>query len=182
MNTNELEKLLKKIKCDDYFLEATLQFKLLMKLAEIRKEDNIFPERNIEYYKLESKKYTKKEVDIVLENENNTNVAIELKMPMNGQTPEQMYKFVEDIKFLEELKKSNVFSSCFLITVTNDKNFWQGREKKGIYSYFRDNRELSGKITKPTGKIKTSHFLLQGKYNVTWKNLNDDFKYFIIEI
>jgi hypothetical protein len=27
------------------------------------------------------------------------NIAIELKIPMNGQVPEQMFKFVQDIKF-----------------------------------------------------------------------------------
>ena len=108
MNLNKIDfdELLKSINFNEYFVEATFQFNLMMKLVNIVDESNIFPERNIEYYGLDSKNYTKKIIDIVLGNEKGFNIAIELKMPMNGQVPEQMYSFVKDIRFLEELKAS----------------------------------------------------------------------------
>jgi hypothetical protein len=64
MDTAKIDKLLENIKFDGFYLEATFQFKLLMQLAKIFDEDIIFPERNIEYYGLTSKNFSKKEVDI----------------------------------------------------------------------------------------------------------------------
>jgi hypothetical protein len=71
---------------------------------------------------------------------------MELKMPMNGQVPEQIFKFVEDIKFLEKLKSTGIFSKCYLIAVTNDSNFWQGNIDGGIYSFFRKGNVLKRKV------------------------------------
>lgn len=36
---------------------------------------------------------------------NSEHYAIELKYPLNGQYPEQMFSFVKDIKFMEEMKE-----------------------------------------------------------------------------
>jgi hypothetical protein len=143
LNKIDFDELLRSINFNKYFVEATFQFNLMMKLVNIIDESNIFPERNIEYYGLDSKNYTKKIIDIVLENEKGLNIAIELKMPMNGQVPEQMYSFVKDIKFLEELKTSRKFNRCYLLTITNDHNFWSGQINNGIYTYFRDNKILT---------------------------------------
>jgi len=186
MDKFKLCDLLKKINFDKHYIEATFQFKLLMQLGKIYDEDEIFPERSIEYYNLKVEDYTKKEIDIAIEQENNSNIAIELKMPMNGQVPEQMFSFIKDIKFLEELNASKFFDKCYLIVVTNDKDFWQGNKKDGIYSFFRDeNCILKGKIYKPTGipEIKTANYYeLNGDYKIQWNSLVNKFKYFIIEI
>ena len=177
------DELLRSINFNKHFVEATFQFNLMKKLINIVHESNVFPERNIEYYGLESKNYTKKIIDIVLENEKGLNIAIELKMPMNGQVPEQMYSFVKDIKFLEELKASKKFNICYLLTITNDHNFWSGQIDNGIYTYFRNNKILTGKIEKPTGKNKgIENYKISGKYKINWKIYDKDFKYFIIKI
>ena len=178
---NILENIIKNISFDNYYNEATFQFKLLMGLGKIINENNIFPERNIEYYELNSKNFTKKEVDIIIENKEN--IAIELKMPMNGQVPEQMFKFIEDIKFLEELKDCKCFQKCYFIVVTNDSKFWKGQGEKGIYTYFRKKLSIYGKIYKPTGKEKNKiNYTLKGKYKINWSKLNNEFQYLIIEI
>jgi hypothetical protein len=183
MNLEKIDELMKNIKFDRFYIEATFQFKLLMQLAKIFDEDNIFPERNIEYYKLNPKNFSKKEVDIIIEQTNDLNIAIELKMPMNGQVPEQMYKFVEDITFLEELKASNFFGKCYLIVVTNDSNFWQGNKNDGIYAPFRNGAPLKGKIYKPTGNEKNESFhQISGEYHVTWNTLTNNFRYFAVEV
>ncbi|MDR2407438.1 MAG: hypothetical protein LBE13_04915 [Bacteroidales bacterium] len=67
MDLAKIDELLGKIKFDDFYLEATFQFKLLMQLAKIFYEDTIFPERNIEYYGLNPRSFSKKEVDIIVE-------------------------------------------------------------------------------------------------------------------
>jgi hypothetical protein len=179
---SELEEMLKSINFDEYFIEATFQFKLLMALGKKYCEDDIFPERSITYYDLDPSDYEKKEIDIVYKRKENENIAIELKMPMNGQYPEQMFKFVQDIKFLEELKTTKIFSECFLITVTNDKGFWEGNEIGGIYSYFRNSKVLTGAIYKPTGQNRDLYYEIKNKYKIEWENIKDRFKYFIIEI
>jgi hypothetical protein len=154
-----------------------------MQLAKIFDEDIIFPERNIEYYGLTPKKFSKKEADIIIEQKNNFNIVFELKIPMNGQVPEQMFKFVEDIKFLEELKSTGIFSKCYFIAVTNNSNFWQGNIDNGIYSFFRNSNVLKGKVFKPTGAGKNTVFhQINGEYKVKWKTLENNFRYFVIEV
>jgi hypothetical protein len=184
MNLTTIDELLKNIRFDGFYIEATFQFKLLMQLAKIFNEDDILPERNIEYYKLNPKNFSKKEIDIVIEQKGNLNTAVELKMPMNGQVPEQMYKFVEDIKFLEELKASGVFGGCYLIVVTNDSNFWQGSKDDGIYSFFRKGHTLKGKIFKPTGNTKNEDFhQLSGEYHIAWNRvIGSNFRYFTVDV
>ena len=189
MNKKELETLLGKIKFDENYIEATFQFHLLMELASGYNRNSIFPERSIEYYGLTD--LTKKEIDIVIEldKDHNDTVAIELKMPMNGEVPEQMFSFIKDIKFLEELKESNKFSKCYLITVTNDHKFWSGIKKDGIYLYFREEQIITGPFTKPTGnkdkdkdKGKDKEYKLNKKHKAEWQDLKDGFRYFIIEV
>jgi len=114
-------------------------------------------------------------------------------MPMNGAVPLQMFEFIKDIKFLEELKTNKRFNKCYLIAVTNNKSFWQGSEMTediDIYKYFRNNNGLEGKneilegeIFKPTGEGEgeKSH-KLNGKYNVQWNSLDNGFSYFLISI
>jgi hypothetical protein len=183
MDLAKINELLRAIKFDNFYIEATFQFKLLMQLAKIFNEDSIFPERNIEYYKLDPKQFSKKEVDIIIEQKGNSNIAIELKMPMNGQVPEQMFKFVEDITFLEELKTSGLFSNGYLIVVTNDSNFWQGNKNDGIYAPFRNRVSLKGKIYKPTGNGKDENFhQIAGEYHVIWNTLTNNFRYFVLEV
>lgn len=183
MDLAKIDELLRNIKFDNFYIEATFQFKLLMQLAKMFNEDSILPERNIGYYRLNPHNFSKKEVDIIIEQNNNQNIAIELKMPMNGQVPEQMFKFVEDIQFLEELKASGKFFQCFFIVVANDSNFWQGSKNDGIYAPFRNGIPLKGKIYKPTGNEKNEKFhQLSGAYHVAWNVLPNNFRYFAVEV
>ncbi|MDR2490661.1 MAG: hypothetical protein LBD20_04570 [Spirochaetaceae bacterium] len=179
MDVVKIDGLLKNINFDGFYLEATFQFKLLMELAAVYDKDTLMPERSVQYYQLQG--LTKKEIDIVVEHENR--IAFELKMPMNGQVPEQMFKFIEDIQFLEELKASGVFARCFLIAVTNNSNFWQGNKTDGIYAAFRNGGVLTGKISKPTGNGKdTVYHQLDGEYHIEWKTLENGFRYFVVEV
>jgi hypothetical protein len=175
-----IEKIVNELKFEDWYVEATFQFRLMMKLAKSFGEDNIFPERNIKYYGIKPAKIVKKEIDIVLE-EKGSNTAIELKMPMNGKVPEQMFDFAKDIYFLEQLKASGNFSNGLFIAVTNDNLFWENGKKSGIYAPYRADNLLKGTIKKPTGKTK-KEFRLSGTYQIEWKSLNNGFRYFIVEV
>lgn len=53
--------------------------------------------------------FVKKEIDIYVTNKEGENFVIELKMPkISGGTPNEMYKVIEDIKFLEQLRQNGI--------------------------------------------------------------------------
>lgn len=64
-----------------------------------------------------------KEIDISIFTEDHTEkYAIELKCPLNGQYPEQMYSFVKDIKFMEQLKDLGfVRTACVALVSGKDE-------------------------------------------------------------
>lgn len=79
-------------------------------------------ERNVSYFTPDNKTI-KKEIDITIFNEDKSEkYAIELKCPLNGQYPEQMYSFVKDIKFMEKLK-SRGFTKTATVTLVSDRPF-----------------------------------------------------------
>lgn len=69
-----------------------------------------------------TKNFVKKEIDIVIENDSQERYAIELKFPRNGQYPEQMYSFIKDIRFMEQVESAG-FTKTFCICMVDDKNF-----------------------------------------------------------
>lgn len=121
-------------------------------------------ERNTKYFGISGT--VKHEIDIVIYNELEK-YAIELKYPLNGQYPEQMFSFVKDIKFMEELKAAG-FDNTYCLTLVQDKNFYSGQKQDGIYAFFRGKEPVNGLIVKPTGKRNESVFL-HGRYHVDWK-------------
>jgi hypothetical protein len=159
-------------------------------------------ERNVEILNKNKDIFTKKEIDVIVYNdlpkgEKDFLWAIELKFPRKGQTPEQMFKIVEDIKFCEELS-SNGFRKATQITLVDEeyqgKSFFEVVGKNdGIYKYFRssfDNKfqsiALENTIYKPTGKQKDEmKYQLKGKYNIEWRKSSDlkqKIVYFFIDV
>lgn len=149
-------------------------------------------ERNIGEYVDKTSNFVKKEIDIVAykgENELEAKkIAIELKFPRNGQYPEQMFSFIKDIKFMEQVKnaelkdvcKEGKFTETYVLTLVDNKNFYlSNRGKNEIYSYFRKNgfdiQIPKGKdIIKPTGnkeecKETIKEIKLNNQYDSTWE-------------
>ena len=125
-----------------------------------------------------AQKEINEEWDSVIYNENEK-YAIELKYPLNGQYPEQMYSFVKDIKFMEQLKEAG-FDGAYCVTLVQDKNFYSGNKVDGVYSYFRNGNTIHGTIIKPTGK-KDESIDVHGEYQVEWKSINN-WKYYIVDM
>jgi len=163
-------------------------------------------ERNVEILNKNKDIFTKKEIDVIVykdlpKGEKDFLWAIELKFPRKGQTPERMFKIVEDIKFCEELS-SNGFRKATQITLVDEeyqgKSFFEVVGKNdGIYKYFRssfDNKSqskaLENTIYKPTGKQKAEKkYQLKGKYNIEWikewrksSELKQKIVYFYIDV
>lgn len=154
----------------------------------LQHELGIFLRAHLPNYKVQFERNTKffgmtgtikHEIDIVVYNDIKR-YAIELKYPMNGQYPEQMYSFIKDIIFMEQLKDSG-FDETFAMTIVNDKNFYSGKKIDGIYAYFRNNKILCGTVEKPTDK-KEEKVTLNRSYNIQWEGNTRLLKYYIVDI
>ena len=83
----------------------------------------------------------KKEMDIYFETNNQKN-CIELKFPNKGAYPRRMTQSIIDIYFLQQLL-NNGFSTGLFLFITDLVNFTKGDFKDGIYSYFRNHKDIS---------------------------------------
>lgn len=166
----------------EIYNEFSLQHELGIYLRSVLTDYKIQFERNISFFTNDTKTI-KKEIDIAIFNEDKTDkYAIELKCPLNGQHPEQMYSFAKDIKFMEQLKERG-FVKTYCVTLVSDKPFYQGKVNNGIYKYFREEFAVYGDVYKPTGAGKNSEFIsISGRYEFDWRELNENSKYYIIEI
>lgn len=140
-------------------------------------------ERNVTYFGISKNSTIKKEIDIVIFNEDKSEkYAIELKFPRNGEYPEQMYAFAKDVWFAEQLRDNGFTHTCVVVLV-EDAKFYSGSKTEGIYQYFRGSVPLSGVVYKPTGNGKgTEPIELRGVYHINWDNFDATRKYYIITI
>lgn len=154
-------------------------------------------ERNVSHFNEKNKgdkAWVKREIDVVIINQNDEHekYAIELKYPTNGQAPEQMFSFIKDIKFLEQLKRKLKFTQTFSFVLVDNKQFWSDDEKlkkEGIYSYFRGDKNINGIIKKPTGIEKNDIIIeVSGRYSVEWQkwgklnNEKENHRYYLLTI
>ena len=138
-------------------------------------------ERNISYFEISLEEMVKKEIDIVIFNdEKSEKYAIELKYPKNGQHPEQMYAFVRDVKFAEQLRERE-FTKTATVVLVDAPLFYEGRKTDGIYKYFRNLHSIHGVIPKPTGN-SSEKIKIKGRYDFEWIQLYGDTKFYVIEI
>lgn len=168
---------------NDLYNEISLQLELGIYLRNLCGSSGykVQFERNINSFvpnSTPSGGFVKKEIDIVIFNGDKDNFngdkdkpeksteryAIELKFPVNGQYPEEMYAFVTDMQFMEEVKVHAGFKETYCITLVEDPKFHTGAscqcDRKGIYQYFRGDKRkhcpvpILGPVYKPTGTGK----------------------------
>lgn len=161
----------------EIYNEFSLQHELGIFLRERLIGYKVHFERNTRFFGIS--RTVKHEIDIVIFNDDEK-YAIELKFPVNGQYPEQMYSFIKDICFMEELKIAG-FNHTYCLTVVKDKNFYSGSKQDGIYRFFRKSIPICGEISKPTGKQESSVFL-NNEYCIDWQSSGSEIKYYIIEV
>ena len=160
----------------EIYNEFSLQHELGICLRTELPDYKVQFERNTKYFGISA--LVKHEIDIVIYNDQER-IAIELKYPVNGQYPEEMFSFIKDIKFMEQMKESG-FDKTYCLTLVDDKNFYSGKKIDGIYSYFRNAEKIQGTIIKPTGK-KDEIIDIHGGYNINW-NACGNRKYYLLEI
>ena len=160
----------------EIYNEFSLQHELGIFLRGKLKGYKVQFERNTKYFGITGT--TKHEIDIVVYNDTEK-YAIELKYPLNGQYPEQMFSFVKDIKFMEELKAAG-FDGTYCLTLVGDKCFYSGQKQDGIYAYFRCQEPIQGEIRKPTGK-KDEMVQVVGKYKISWREC-ENHKFYLLKM
>ena len=198
-NENLFKKNIANIDDGDIYNEFSLQHELGIFLRKKFEKEGfkIQFEKNIEYFG--GNGFVKSEMDIVVFNgidQKSEKYAIELKFPTNGAVPKRMYQFVEDIKFMEEVKSKTKFNKTFCLTLVSDlaegDGFWKEKIKNDeIYQYFRGDtpNPIQGTIENPI-KVKDGKkskvppfFKISNKYQIKWKQIKDtSFHYYLLEI
>lgn len=164
-----------------FYNEGCLQIEMVIYFRSRLPQFHFQVERPITDFRKHRPVRMKKEIDIcVIDNDGKKHAIIELKYPKNGKIPETMYDFCKDIEFCE-FGVGAGFSKAYAILLTEDKGFWEGNKKDGIYKYFRGTEPINGQIDKPTGNQKTTA-LISGNYTVEWANAHTSHRYTAIEI
>jgi len=114
---------------------------------------------------------TKKEIDLAcFQSPEKPLAAVEFKFPRAKQVPIRMFKYCQDVAFLEELViKERRFGCGYAVMAADNRDFYQGsRHEQGtIYSIFRDGAPLRGTIEKSTGTEEPPVTLLR-EYKIEW--------------
>jgi len=164
--------------------------KNIYKILGVNKKD--YPQKNSNDFG-ENEKFVKSEIDIVIEkkeSEDPERYAIELKYPVNGEYPEQMFQFLKDIKFMEQVKKQEGFKGTYTLTLVDDPLFYSGSSNIYPYTVFRIEKEKKPigpnlEVDKPTGTDKGYKFTIEGGYSIKWEEINEKSKnsrYYIVSI
>lgn len=145
----------------------------------------------------------KKEVDIVIvrnDNEKMEKYAIELKFSKgeNARTPENLFDYIKDIKFMEFVKKEKEYTNVYNLMIANSQKYYNHKlnkkilkNKYNIYEMFRKDTgeyyipKKPNKIEKycnPTGSENSPKFILDKTYSGKWEMLlekesNEIFQY-----
>ena len=161
----------------EVYNEFSLQHELGIYLREKLPKYKVQFERNAKFFGISDT--LKHEIDVVIYNDTEKYAAA-LKYPVNGQYPEQMYSFVKDIFFMEQLIK-NGFDSTYCLTMVKDPKFYSGQKIDGIYAFFRGNTILCGKVKKPTGNNEEI-IEVSGKHAINWEGNKSQLKYYIVDV
>lgn len=172
---------------NEYGLQFELGYYLRKKDYDVSFEKNI---KNINT--------CKHEIDLLC-NKDNSKYAIELKFPLgvNKGYTDQLYKFIQDVQFCEELKDTKAYKKTYCITLVDDKAYYKltNKEKNCVWRYFRGDpknneviasERLYGNVTKQVKGINKQNYKLKECYQIKWKYLdivnNKQYWYYILEI
>ena len=132
----------------------------------------------------------KKEIDIYITTQDCQRYVIELKMPKDDcGTPNEMYRAIQDVKFLEQLRQNHL-DGCYAILLTERQAFWQAPQANaGIYQLFNGqhvNIQTIELAHLPNFLHKKGGIQLNNQYQGIWNNYvdvhNTTWKYYVLEI
>ena len=182
---------------DFLYNEYALQFEFGYYLRNKLKNCSVQFEKNISLYNFNKSIFCKKEIDLVVAEQDSQGkvvwkCAIEFKCPRKGcgETTENMYGMLKDIRFTEQLKAQG-FNAAYCIAVTDDGAFYDSTHSTSgknsvLYDIFRQGNEIHGTVTrtikKKDGTLQQKDYEVMGKYSVQWQLIKNDFKYYLLDI
>ena len=134
--------------------------------------------------------FIKKEIDIYVSTLAGQRYVIELKMPKDDSgTPNEMYRAIQDVKFLEQLRQNNI-DGCYAILVTERQAFWQAPQANaGIYQFFNGQQVNIQSVEVghlPNFLHKKGSIELNNNYQGNWNDYTDinntNWKYYVLDI
>ena len=171
----------------EIYNEAALQCELVIFLRKKYPDYKIQLERNISYFNLKKSDFEKKEIDItIFKDKNNIKeiFVIELKSIIDPKKarPATVFYWIKDLRFLEQLKHKGM--KCYSIFFTNMNKYWLlGNPNVGpLLKDFR-NKKMSGRYQKCQNLNKENKEIsLENSYSINWEDIQNNLKYFIIEL
>ena len=184
--------------------EASFQHELaeylMDRLSRIDEKFVVQFERNIKDFGYseeidKNNKFKKREIDIVIINQKtNDKYAIELKYhnAKYGEIPDVMYNCIKDMEFMYNCLELG-FKQTYCVSVVEDKGFYTGKVKTGIYRFFRDENQHTNLENEAflqrkdvevrnKSKINISHFK-EGRLPIIWKKIDENLegRYYILK-
>jgi hypothetical protein len=173
---------------DNHTSEFTFQFRVCRFLEAKNKARDIELESNIQRYNFP--KLIKKEIDIDFINIKGEKIAMELKFVRDmGSFNIGMFKFCEDVKFLEQLVECGFNLGFAIIFTTIEKIYTRSikelkpknPENTNLYRGFRENFQISGSLSIKTGNLNQS-IILKGKYDLNWEDFLGNIKVCVVKV
>jgi hypothetical protein len=170
----------------EIYNEASVQHELAFLLRKrLGGSYKVQLERNVNHFCLENKDnepFKKKEMDIVVfDHAKEEKHCIELKYPLSGQFPIQMYRACEDIMFLEQLVLSG-FDKSYFVMFAEHRPFYSDIGYSGIYKKFRKDKLIEDVVVGTTGAVRDKKLYFRRSYPIEWKTISGRLKYFIVEV
>ncbi len=134
--------------------------------------------------------FVKKEIDIYVTTLTGQKFVIELKMPKDDcGTPNEMYRAIQDVKFLEQLRQNNI-DGCYAILFSERQAFWQAPQANaGIYQFFNGQQVNIQSVDVghlPNFLHKKGPIGLNNVYQGNWNDYidinNTNWKYYVLDI
>jgi hypothetical protein len=175
---------------DKFSSEFTIQFRLSWYIQSIDSNCQIELESNVNRYSIGN--LVKKEIDIDYYNiSQNEKIAIELKYIRDkGSYNIGIFRYYEDIKFLEQLIESEKFDKGYCILFTSVPEMYtepfkslnpRNEENLDLYQSFRCSKILQGTVSIKTGKLNKA-ISISGSYPLEWIHFSNDIRACIVEI
>ena len=126
------------------------------------------------------KNLAKHRIDIVLKNKiNNELIAINLNVLNKGTMNDELFKCVQNIKYMEQLNDIG-FNKAYCLCLSLNLDYCVGN-RKDICKYFQKSKIIHGKIYRDKN-IDDRYFEIKKRYKIKWIENNNDTYFYLLEL
>ena len=126
------------------------------------------------------KNLAKHRIDIVLKNKiNNELIAINLNVLNKGTMNDELFKCVQNIKYMEQLSDIG-FNKTYCLCLSLNVDYCVGN-RKDICKYFQKSKIIHGKIYRDKN-IDDRYFEIEKRYKIKWIENNNDTYFYLLEL